>query len=757
MSQGSREPAGLSPSGFGAAQPRGVSDDFTPGEGLPAQGANWFDDDPGEPADLGRDAAGRPFDPYASRPARSMAEDLPRPMEVTGRSQRSVYDGQVAHTPPGRPTRVPMLSGMSNNPAVAQLHVMKRENGVPVSLGIVDAQITPDDFVRRFEGSMPLPGQPHVTFELRTLNDVGHELGQAWFQHIGADHAALQDLRATRAAAMQAGAPGGYRAPPAPDLSEKVFGLLSTVLTRNEADLRREAEEERRRNEAALAGQLTLAQQSSMGLTDAYGKMIELDQQRQSVLMERTLGQLEHGHQQTTGFMNTMLAQQAAQREADRLAAAEERRSSEQRHKEEMERLRFQAAQDREATRVRAEEEARVREELRRERELQAAEMNRLAEKRLEAEKERLRQDREDAREEARRKDAERDAEYRRKEAQAQRDHDAALARLKIEAEERQRNEDRKAEMEREHQKRLRELELEKIKHLDGQTNTLGFGAALGPLAGLLKTIGLDPKEVAQRALGIGGEPEEQPSQTVEVLKALAPVAGGVINAAMQAWALSKGVQAPNRAARRGNRGRGGRGRGGRGGPAYPGLQQAQVGVAPDEDDDEDDDYEDDDDDDSEADVPAPAPRRPVFQPGPGVQQRAIGEGLPAQAPVPTQAQPTTAVMPLGAAPQAAPAGAAPAAAQAVDPSAALSPVQMAAARRAAAELVEALQDSAPEGWEGIVFAALTAQPLIYELIQRQGLRLVVLNAGGDVGLFTRLRDMLRANALVPGDLNYGE
>ena len=757
MSQGSREPATL-------ADRRPQFDDFEPGRNLPppAEGSSWFDDDPPPSADP-------ELSPYGARPARNMAEDLPRPMEVTGRAQRVVLDGQVAHTPPGRSTRVPLMAAAVNNPAVAQLHVYVRENGVMVSLGKVDALISEEEFVQRYEARMPQPGQPAVSFELRTLNDLGQPMGQAWPLHIGADHVALQDLRAAKARPAAGGAlPAyGYPAPNAVDpLGARTFDLLTTVLSTREADARRQADEQRRRDEAALSAQLALTQQSNMGVTDAYNKMIEADQARQTALMERTLGQMQHGHEQTTGFLNTVLAQQAAQAEAQRRSAEEERRRLDQQHQADMERLRYQAEQDRIAAKQRADEERAAREDARMERERLAAEAARLQELRLQAERERLVQEREDAREEQRRKDAEREREYQRKEAQLQRDHERSLALEKIAAEERQRAEDRKAELEREHQKRLRELELEKIKHLDGQANTLGFGAALGPLAGLLKTIGLDPKEVAQRALGIGGEAEEAPSQTVETIKALAPVAGGVIQAALQAWASTRGAPlAPvggNRGTRRGNRGQPARLAPGRRGPVAPPQRQ----VAPPDDGDEyDDEYEDegdedDDDYESEADVPAPTTQRPAFQPAPGAQQRAIAEGLPPQ---------TGAVIPLGgqgapvavAAPVAASAAqaqaAAPAVSQVVDPAAALSPQQMAVARRAAGELIEVLQDSAPEAWEGHVISSLTAQPLIYELIQRQGLRLVVLNAGGDVGLFTRLRDMLRANPLVPGDLNYGD
>ncbi len=752
MSRGSGEPASL------------AGDDFLAGGRLPPPAEDdrgWFDD-PAPPADP---------NPYGARPARTMAEDLPRPMEVTGRSQRLVVDGQVAHTPPGRATRVPLMAAAVNNPAVAQLHVYVRENGVMVSLGKVDALISEEEFVQRYEARMPLPGQPAVTFELRTLNDIGQPMGQAWPLHIGADHVALQELRAAKARPGPGGGgmmpPGyGYGPPAGPDpMSTRIFDAFTSLLGSREAEAKREAEEQRRRDEASLSAQLALTQQSSMGLTDAYGKMIELDQQRQSMLMERTLGQLEHGHQQTTGFLNTVLAQQAAQAEAQRLAAAEELRRLDRQHQADMERMRYQAEQDRIAAKQRADEERAAREEARLERERLAAEAARLQELRLQAERDRLAQEREDAREEQRRKDAEREREYQRREAQLQRDHERSLVLEKLAAEERQRAEDRKAEQEREHQKRLRELELEKIKHLDSQTNTMGFGAALGPLASMMKTIGLDPKEVAQRALGIGAEAEEAPSQTVEVLKALAPVAGGVISTALQAWAATRGAPAaapqPNRAGRRGGRGRDRGGQApGRRGPVQP-VQPAQPRFAgPDDDDDEyeDDEYEDEDDDDSEADVPAPVQPRPAFRPGPGAQ-RAIAEGLPPQA---------GAVMPLGgqaagqalaAVPAQAQAAvpAVPAVSQVVDPAAALSPQQMTVARRAAGELVEALQDSAPEAWEGHVISALTAQPLIYELIQRQGLRLVVLNAGGDVGLFTRLRDMLKANPLVPGDLNYGD
>lgn len=752
MSQGSREPAAL-------AGGRPQFDDFEPGRNLPppAEDRSWFDNDPPPPADP-------ELSPYGARPARSMAEDLPRPMEVTGRAQRIVVDGQVAHTPPGRSTRVPLMAAAVNNPAVAQLHIYVRENGVMVSLGKVDALISEEEFVQRYEARMPQPGQPAVSFELRTLNDLGQPMGQAWPLHIGADHVALQDLRAAKARPAAGGAPMPYGYPVAPavdPLGARTFDLLTTVLSTREADARRQVDEQRRRDEAALSAQLALTQQSSMGVTDAYSKMIEADQARQSALMERTLSQMQHGHEQTTGFLNTVLAQQAAQAEAQRIAAAEERSRLDRQHQADMERLRYQAEQDRLAAKQRADEERVAREEARMERERLAAEAARLQELRLQAERDRLIQEREDAREEQRRKDAEREREYQRKEAQLQRDHERSLALEKIAAEERQRAEDRKAELEREHQKRLRELELEKIKHLDGQANTLGFGAALGPLAGLLKTIGLDPKEVAQRALGIGGEPEEAPSQTVEVLKALAPVAGGVINTALQAWASTRGVApAPNRASRRGNRGQPTRPAPGRRGAVAPPAR----GAAPQDDDgyEDDDEYDDEDDDDyeSEVDVPAPAQQRPAFQPGPGVQQRAIAEGLPPQAgvviPLGGQGAPVAVAAPV-AAPVAQAQAAAPAVSQVVDPAAALSPQQMAVARRAAGELVEALQDSAPEAWEGHVIGALTAQPLIYELIQRQGLRLVVLNAGGDVGLFTRLRDMLKANPLVPGDLNYGD
>ena len=77
-------------------------------------------------------------------------------------------------------------------PTCSQLRIWRRENGIPVGLGVIDSQASEEDLIREFASAMPKPGEGKIQFKLRAIDITGQEMGQEINLTISDHHPALQ-------------------------------------------------------------------------------------------------------------------------------------------------------------------------------------------------------------------------------------------------------------------------------------------------------------------------------------------------------------------------------------------------------------------------------------------------------------------------------------------------------------------------------------------------------------------------------------
>ena len=95
----------------------------------------------------------------------------------------------------GRATSPRLFAQASQFPTCHQLRVWKWDNGVPLGLGVIDAQATEEDFIEQFFDAMPLKGQKKCQYKIRPIDITGSEIGQEKTIFISEHHAALKQQR----------------------------------------------------------------------------------------------------------------------------------------------------------------------------------------------------------------------------------------------------------------------------------------------------------------------------------------------------------------------------------------------------------------------------------------------------------------------------------------------------------------------------------------------------------------------------------
>jgi hypothetical protein len=128
-------------------------------------------------------------------PSISHLEDPPF---LSGRTSGGDLFGNRAQGPMGRATSPKLFAQASQFPTCHQLRCWKWENGIPVGLGVIDAQSTEEDMVQEFYDAMPRPTQGKAQFKLRPIDINGQEMGQEITLIISEHHAALKRIRDAR-------------------------------------------------------------------------------------------------------------------------------------------------------------------------------------------------------------------------------------------------------------------------------------------------------------------------------------------------------------------------------------------------------------------------------------------------------------------------------------------------------------------------------------------------------------------------------
>lgn len=139
-------------------------------------------------------------------------DELEPPPLLGGRARPTDIFGSSAETT-GRATAPKLWGTASKFPTAAQFRVWRWENGVPVALGVIDAQADEDDFIKLFEAAMPQPGSGRIQYKLRPIDLRGQELGKEMTITISEHHATLKMIREQKRREEEErrmGYPGGW-------------------------------------------------------------------------------------------------------------------------------------------------------------------------------------------------------------------------------------------------------------------------------------------------------------------------------------------------------------------------------------------------------------------------------------------------------------------------------------------------------------------------------------------------------------------
>lgn len=520
-----------------------------------------------------------------------------------GRGSGGDLFGNRAAGPVGRATSPKLFAQASQFPTCHQLRCWKWENGIPVGLGVIDAQATEEDFVEQFYDAMPRPTQGKGQFKLRPIDINGQEMGQEITLLISEHHAALKRIRdAKEYESNNSGNDlfsnynGGFGAEdPTSTMAnqmsaayDRMFQMTEKKQDSLERSLAMERDRMRDAEREMAQERIDLATNTAQGIQVLTERMMNDESKRAERALESQNEQSQMLISTLTSIFSqqqTMMSQyQEQQRMADqqrvdqeRMRAAREREELEERRKREVEeydRRRRREEQEFENKWRLAEEQrktdrevlqAQIEREKEEMRERSKSDSERLrtdiehmrlrmeqdrlqAEAKMQREREeyqlRMRHEKEDAerRERERKEEIKRQEETRKQEfelrqkqmemqAQRDREHQERLMQMSMMERETQReNMQRREQLEREsrasaeverkrqHELMMKEMELSRERDREHNQKILeltkmeiasksedSFAGMLPKITGMLSSIGLEPQEVIQRALGIGG------------------------------------------------------------------------------------------------------------------------------------------------------------------------------------------------------------------------------------------------------------
>lgn len=689
-----------------------------------------------------------------------------------GRVRRSDVFDNVGDLAPGRATSPRLYAQAAQFPTCVQLRVWKWENGVPVSLGVIDAEATEEDFVRQFFTAMPRRGETRAQYRLRPIDIRGQELGQEVTNVISEHHAAIRALREAeeeeREVRMYGRNPrhrygddnGGtpqviVEAPQGgSDGTEQMGHVMDRMIEVVEARAKAleealEMERERVREEQSTRAQerIDLATSAAQGVQALTERAMKDEAQR----AERALrAQQEQASLVVTTLTANFQQQQAMQaqmseerRRQDEYRLEQERQRAERERKDVEDRLRREREES-ETKRLREREEAELRlrearEEAKARFEQQKMELEmRLAREREELErKERREKDEREARERwfaeerARREEREGRERIEREESRDRRE--------RIEREERERREalikeelrEREAERQRQHELRVKEMEaaaardrehaerMASMARLELEAKSHGAGA--DPLANTMKLFsqfGIPPEEVFPRMFGMkaaAGEDEDGEKKEAGWMAAL-PMALGALGEVAKAMSARPPAAPPT---------------GARPPQVVPPQYAPTAQARP-----------------PQQYIPAPAPAQqralPQPPPAPVAVRPAEREMVPVEAPVEAPAQ-------VEATPEAT------VSTSDLAQKAGLGLKAMKSGRLGMRALVKKVAASDESKWEELIGTAILSEVNIFHYARAVTVRRAILEAGADDALAARVIAAMRASTMVPPDMEYGD
>lgn len=527
-----------------------------------------------------------------------------------GRSSGGNMFGNRASGVQGRATSPKLFAQASQFPTCHQLRCWKWENGIPVGLGVIDAQATEEDFVETFYDAMPRPTQGKAQFKMRPIDINGQEMGQEITLLISEHHVALKGIRDAKEYEAEKNNNhhdsfqgfGGFhhqQEDPAATMANQMsqaYDRMFSMTEKKQTSLERALEMERDRMRDAeremAQERIDLATNTAQGIQVLTERMMNDESKR----AERALAMQNEQSQMLISTLTSIFTQQQSmmtqyqeqQRMADQQRIEQERmRSVREREEVEERRRRDNDEYERRQRREEAEFEQkwRLAEEQRKTERLHLqAQIDKEKEEmrtRAQSDSERLRQDIEHMRlrmeqdrlhaeqraqrereeyqmkirheqEESQRRERERQEELKRQEeirrnefelrqkqldiqAQRDREHQERLMQMAMlerdtqrenmqrrETLEREARAQAEVERKRQHELMLKELEISRERDKEhtqkmlelskmeiANRNQDSFTGIMPKITSMLKDLGLEPQEVIQRALGIGGRDDD--------------------------------------------------------------------------------------------------------------------------------------------------------------------------------------------------------------------------------------------------------
>jgi hypothetical protein len=442
-----------------------------------------FDD---EGLDDLENAAETPGVGSAQQIRRADVENLPSSPHLRAGNRYSDILGSQASMLGGRPTSVPLFAQASSYPSVTQLRVFKLENGVPVGLGVIDAQAREEDLVRQWYTAMPRTGEGRAQFKLRPVDIDGNEIGQEMTLLISEHHA---DLLRIRGAMSAPATPMGMGGSAAAGLPSDILALMRDTINGTSKALDEERSRARELMAEMARERVDLASNAASGVQAIAERMMQTESSR----AEQQLKAEQQRNQQTSDSMAAFFQSQLELLRADR-----EKSKDESERARERDDARYQQA---------IEEERRRRDRDQQEWERRMIQMQQDFERKMRIE-----------REEAERKERMEKAEREEREQERQRQHAMKLKEMEI-----------AAQRDREHAERMMQLQQAQLA-AQAHANGGGLKDTIKEVGGMLRTIGVEPMDLVQKILSppdVGGA---GPSEGwTDLIGKVAGVAGEVV------------------------------------------------------------------------------------------------------------------------------------------------------------------------------------------------------------------------------------
>lgn len=422
-------------------------------------------------------------------------EILPESPYLRQQRIKTNIQGSEAESFGGRMSSPKLFAQQSLFPQVTQLRCWKIENGIPVGIGVIDANASEEDFVQKFRSAMPNSGDGSFRFKMRPLDIDGRELGQEITLAISEHHSGLR----SRAAHSNSAAQQAYtQAQAEQETMTKMIEMLKETLNHSQGAL----EEERRRTATLLEQmaqeRIDLATNTASGIQVISERMMEADAKRHEAMLRQEQQRNQQSSDNMASFFQT---QTEMQREEKRRQENEFKRQQEregnfhqmllQMEKERSDRDRQQqeAQKERELTQFQMMLEQ---ERARRDREMQEF-RERQEQQRQEWERKRAEEREEFERKERLRKQeiVEREkklqADLKEKESERQRQHEMRLRELEL-----------SAQRDREHNERMMQLQALQVQ----QEKQGSFKETMKEAMETLTGFGIDPMELASKLFG---------------------------------------------------------------------------------------------------------------------------------------------------------------------------------------------------------------------------------------------------------------